>query len=146
MSFFSDLSAYTYKQSGTHDGTVNIGWLDVSEPYTQGSVPSEFVERLWWFCRSRVVQTRGCHICNLCPRRRVGPLKVTRGEDVLTLGSAEIRVFGFSKRIYAAPNLLFHYVTEHNYRPPDEFIDAVLHGPVPGSEEYQSLLVQLDLR
>lgn len=46
------------------------------------------------------------------------------------LGSAEIRVGLPGGRWYAAPNLVYHYVTAHNYRPPDEFIEAVLHGDV----------------
>ena len=33
---------------------------------------------------------------------------------------------GATGRVYAAPTLIWHYVTEHGYRPPDEFIDAVL--------------------
>ena len=28
--------------------------------------------------------------------------------------------------IYAAPNLIYHYVKEHRYLPPMEFINAVL--------------------
>jgi hypothetical protein len=29
-------------------------------------------------------------------------------------------------RVYAAPSLVHHYVIAHGYRPPDEFIAAVL--------------------
>ena len=29
--------------------------------------------------------------------------------------------------IYAAPNLIYHYVAEHHYAPPQEFVDALLH-------------------
>jgi hypothetical protein len=28
---------------------------------------------------------------------------------------------------FAAPTMIIHYVEEHGYRPPGEFIDAVLH-------------------
>lgn len=42
------------------------------------------------------------------------------------LGSAEIRVKAKDGRIYAAPNLIYHYVAEHDYDPPKEFIEALL--------------------
>jgi len=41
--------------------------------------------------------------------------------------------------VYAAPDLIYHYVVEHHYCPPDEFIQAVLEGPLPGSLEYEAL-------
>jgi hypothetical protein len=71
-------------------------------------------------------------------------LRVTNGEDVLNLGTAEIRVFG-NGRIYTAPDMIYHYITLHEYQPPDEFIAAVLASPDPSSEAYQSLLMQLAL-
>jgi hypothetical protein len=36
-----------------------------------------------------------------------------------------MRVAG-SGKVYAAPTLVHHYVVAHDYRPPDEFIAAVL--------------------
>ena len=36
------------------------------------------------------------------------------------------------------------YVVVHIYRPPDEFIEAVLNGPRPGSVEYQTLVKKLE--
>lgn len=54
---------------------------------------------------------------------------------LLRVGSAEIRVF-YQGKTYAAPNLLYHYVVEHHYQPPSEFIEAVLHGDLPGSRAY----------
>ncbi|MCX7805518.1 MAG: hypothetical protein N3A38_10060 [Planctomycetota bacterium] len=38
----------------------------------------------------------------------------------------EIRVLGRDGKIYAAPTLIYHYVVAHKYRPPQEFIDAVM--------------------
>jgi hypothetical protein len=42
------------------------------------------------------------------------------------MGNGEIRVPGLSGVVYVAPVLVAHYVEAHNYRPPDEFIQAVL--------------------
>ena len=52
-----------------------------------------------------------------------------------TLGSAEIRVLGGGGKVYAAPNLIYHYVAKHKYRPPEEFIEAVMR--VPFSNPWQ---------
>ncbi len=57
------------------------------------------------------------------------------GEQI-ELGYAEIRVFGKRGKSYAAPNMLYHYVTDHHYKPPDEFIEALKAGPCPPEQEY----------
>ncbi len=64
------------------------------------------------------------------------------GGGELVLGSAEIRVFGSNGVTYAAPDMIYHYVAEHEYKPPDEFIEAVLYGPLPDTVEYKVLLAK----
>ena len=56
--------------------------------------------------------------------------------EQLELGYAEIRVLGERGKIYAAPNMLYHYVTVHHYKPPDEFVRALKNGPCPPNDEY----------
>jgi hypothetical protein len=51
-----------------------------------------------------------------------------------------MRVFGVNGDVFAAPNLIYHYVSDHRYRPPHEFIQAVEGGPQPTSEEYRKAL------
>ena len=46
-------------------------------------------------------------------------------EQEIFLGSAEIRV-EIGGHWLAAPDLVYHYVTDHAYLPPIEFIDAVI--------------------
>lgn len=43
----------------------------------------------------------------------------------MLLGSADIQVEGEGD-VYRAPALMLHYVTAHDYLPPEEFVDAVL--------------------
>jgi hypothetical protein len=62
--------------------------------------------------------------------------------ETLKLGSAEIRVFAVGV-IYAAPDLVFHYVRDHEYKPPQTFIDAVIAGPSPETEDYRHQLITL---
>lgn len=40
-------------------------------------------------------------------------------------GHTEIRIPTGTGTMFAAPSLLWHYVTNHRYRPPDEVIEAV---------------------
>jgi hypothetical protein len=52
------------------------------------------------------------------------------------LGWAEIRVFGDDGKVYAAPNMIYHYVTAHHYKPPDAFVRALRSCPCPPSDQY----------
>jgi hypothetical protein len=52
-------------------------------------------------------------------------LTVTHGSQTIWLGHAEIRVPAQPGRMFAAPMLIWHYVTAHSYRPSQAFIDAL---------------------
>lgn len=142
MSYFPDLSPYSYHGFRIADNVVNIGWLNNKHTYSQGILQNEFLDKLWEFTRLNLIRMRGFHICNLCSLRHPSPLSVLREGETLYLGTAEIRVFGKNGKIYAAPNMLYHYIKEHLYNPPEEFITAVLCGPAPTSAEYFNLLKQ----
>lgn len=170
MAYFSDLSFYDYFR-GNPAGTKNVGWLQRGHAF-ETMVPSEeTLELLWTFCTVSVMQARGFHQCNLCPTPSTA-LSVRSGIQ-LSLGSAEIRVFSKDDArselqrglreaesgglvmvrrspvpftIYAAPNLIYHYVCSHHYKPPDEFLNALRNGPRPPEEEYFECLRKLDLR
>ena len=142
MTYYPDLSPYEYEKSGIGADTVNMGWLDFAHNYPQGIVTEDFIERLWIFCRRQVMTMRGFHICEFCDMPRDKVPMAQRGDEVLNLGFAEIRVSSRGGRVYAAPNLIYHYVVEHHYRPPEEFIQAVMESPLPGSVEYEALIQQ----
>ena len=109
---------------GKDSGKLAIGWLDHASPIPQGDIPDVFVERLWELCIHPIVQTRGFHECTFCPKE--GKIRLcTRNQQSAYLGSGEICVRGKGKT-YHAPNLIYHYITEHHYRPPEEFIGAVM--------------------
>src|SRR5262249_44600355 len=114
MTYFEDLTPYTYfHPEEEQPGTVNVGWLDRRHPFPTGETSAEFRDRLQRLCRRRLKRTPGGH-----------PRAFCKGRDKLH-SSAEIRVAG-NRRVYAAPELVHHYVVAHDYRPPDEFIAAVL--------------------
>ena len=131
VTHFEDGSPYEYQpQEGP---ATNVGWLDAAHEYSKGPVSPEFVRLLSELCRAGVLHMRGWHMCNLCvpdeERRSYSDLVPTlvkaEGGDY-SVGHAEIRVPGLGGVMYAAPDMVIHYVVVHGYRPPDGFIEAVL--------------------
>ena len=73
--------------------------------------------------------TRGIHLCNLAGcagRPSWPPIALSLGGGEVILGGAEIRVPREDGVEMAAPTMVYHYVVDHRYRPPDFFVDAVL--------------------
>lgn len=75
------------------------------------------------------VKTCGSHRCELC----------TTSEPP-TYASGIILV-PWGKLIYIAPAMINHYLRDHQYAPPREFINAVLAGPVIGSRSYFQAII-----
>ncbi len=162
MTYLKDLSEYTYARSESYRPiTKAVGWLSRGHEF-EVAVPSEAVlDLLWQYCKVRVVQMRGFHTCEFCPsaiaaandlsglmaalkHEGLGQSVERKGEKLL-LGSAEIRAFGRGNIIYAAPNLIFHYVSVHHYNPPAEFLEALTEGPKPTGSDYFNRLTALKL-
>lgn len=145
MTHFIDLTPYGYGAAdGSETGACNIGWLAAGVAFPTITSPDpQFVDRLWRFCRVSVGQTRGLHGCEMCCSREANVAR-RNGEELL-LGSAEIRVVSCDGKLYAAPNLIYHYVVGHNYSPPPEFVRAVVAGPCPPEDAYYELLLKLGI-
>ena len=116
LAHFADLSPHTYSTVAQRDSVLNVGWLCSSEPYETGVTSEAFHDALAELVARPVILHRGAHMCNLanCTDR--------------TTGNGQIRVLGNDGIWYSAPTLVHHYVTHHDYMPPDAFISAVLHG------------------
>ena len=115
-----DLSPY-----GDSPSRVSVGWLENGYSFPQGEVPDKFTERLFRIClKSR--KTRGFHLCPFCPQSAKAKTYFYKGKNT-SFGSGEIAVRGKRWKTYVAPDLIYHYVVEHQYKPPGEFIEAVLH-------------------
>ncbi|MGW7054076.1 DUF7919 family protein [Streptomyces sp. NPDC054887] len=135
MTYYADLTPYTYgtntaapqqaDRAPLFDGLpqVNVGWLARVRPYAKGDAPPGLVEALRDMQHThRAQQTRGYHFCPWCAARLLG---LNGARDTCPRGSAEIRVVGDGV-VYAAPELITHYVEAHEYAPPAEFVRAVL--------------------
>ena len=125
MAYFADLTPYSYIRTAVHENQTNIGWLDSDHAFERGCVSEEVLAKIFALCKTAVNQTRGFHPCVFCSSGPMG-IKATHNGTTLLLGSAEIRVPSRSGLVYAAPNLIYHYIKDHDYQPPKEFIDAVL--------------------
>jgi hypothetical protein len=131
MTYYEDLSPYEYVKESIPAGVsaVNVGWLEPGQEYMQGEVPEDFIDVLAVTVRdSRRMKMRGWHSCQLT---HVGyaepyPTTVDVGGQKVSLGGAEIRVVAKSGEWLIAPDLVLHYVLNHSYKPPTDFIEAVL--------------------
>ena len=105
---------------------VAIGWLE-GVPIPTGEVPVNFSDKLTCLVETRRANMmRGYHICTYCPDTDTEFVVETLEGRALHLGSAEIWVLGNDDTVFCAPNLIVHYVRDHGYKPPDDFVDAVM--------------------
>jgi hypothetical protein len=121
---------------------LGVGWLQRSQPFPTGPVSGPFLAALLPFCYEEnvvcaVPVARRCPLCNEVV------LPIERDDHTAHPGTGEIRVLGESD-IYAAPDLILHYITAHNYQPPEEFVQAVLLGPPAGAPEHRALIRTLN--
>lgn len=107
--YFKDL----YEEKTTYDVIkIKVGWLDPIAPFTSGDCPQEFVDKLRTI--EPLVRTRGWHTCPYCGNS-------TSSNQFL------IETPGRGNRVmYDVPEMIIHYIEEHNYLPPQEFIDTVM--------------------
>ena len=129
MTYFADGTAYTYGPVTGSEQLVNIGWLDGVHPFPTGEVDPARIRVLLALCRTGVNRTRGFHMCELCAAGTSSgpptPVVVQDDRGAFPVGGAEIRVAGPASVVYAAPDMVIHYVLEHGYAPPDDFLKAL---------------------
>ena len=136
VAYFPDLAPYAYGNE-VHPGVVHVGWLDDKHPFPKGSVEGRLVEKMKLLAAKPVELYRGRHICELCyrPPDVVKALVPNRGKLIDPNGiwkrwaepresNGEIRVSSAGV-VFAAPVLIVHYIEEHGYLPPAQFLTAV---------------------
>jgi|HubBroStandDraft_6_1064221.scaffolds.fasta_scaffold609362_2 hypothetical protein len=162
MTYIEELSEYTYAHSAYYRPiTKAVGWLARDHTFWSFQPTDELLDLIWQYCKFPVARMRGSHDCEFCstnlstardlPSLLAGlkearhHRRVERNGETMMLGSAEMRVFGKNGLVYAAPNLIYHYVSVHHYEPPSEFLEALRSDPRPPDPSYRSLLEKLDL-
>lgn len=138
--YYKDLTKYNYMKK---EDSLNIGWLEKGHSINTGDVSEEFIEKLWKYLRYPVNVCRGFHVCDFCIKlgRESVPIVEFKGEK-REAGYYEIRVWGKDRKVYAAPSLIFHYILQHGYKPPQEFIDAVMDSEDVYSDEYYQKVLE----
>src|SRR6185295_9100112 len=101
---------------------LHVGWLSREHAFSKGDVAPHLTNKLALLSRERMNEMKGCFFCELCdPGAPPSMTIMVEGNEVL-LGNAEIWVPGAGNKTYVAPNLIVHYVRDHQYHPPDEFL------------------------
>ncbi len=146
MVYYPDLTPLPYPppESETAFTPLAVGWLSKPATYTTGDTLEAFPAKLLELCAKATVRgTLGYHFCEFCGNEVQNVItQVQYADEKLHLGNGQIWTVGKSA-LYAAPTLIYHYVTVHGYRPPDEYIDSVLATDID-SAAYRSLVEQID--
>jgi hypothetical protein len=128
MAHFAELSPYEYYPGLI--GGLNVGWLTAEHPFKRGSVPLAFAHELRLLAQGKVENlTRGAHVCEFCQAPADVIQADPRYEEVWEMfrsGNGELHVQSEFSIVYCAPLLIAHYVAEHQYQPPEPFVEAVL--------------------
>lgn len=113
MTEYEDLSPYSYGDFPIP--MLSVGWLGPSLGVQQGGLPGISPSSLAGVRKEMVrlrTLTLGVHECEFCPK--VHTFK----------GNGEIHIFGDLGVTYSAPAMILHYIEDHNYVPPTQFIEA----------------------
>jgi hypothetical protein len=124
--YIQDLTPYIYLNREPDANVLAVGWLDAEHEFAKGALPKDVLERVLALCFKPVNQTRGFHQSPFLKSASPGYPIEHQGQKML-LGSAEIRVSGRGGKCYAAPNLIYHYIKDCGYLPPQEFLDALMN-------------------
>jgi len=132
LTYFPDLSPYRYHtfQPTPDPKLLNVGWLDPLVPFPKGPVDQSIVTKLLRLWQKPLNLCRRLHRCpfgTLEPPASscAYPVHMYLEHKEVRVGNGEIRVAEKDRVVYAAPTLICHYIENHHYCPPLEFLDAV---------------------
>lgn len=113
-----------YLPKGLH--LCAIGWIEDFD-FATGSVPEIFTGIIASTISSKIFSdgTRGFHTCCLCGV--LMPKVIWNAMEISIAGYGHYLI-QMGKIVYMAPALLLHYIIDHNYCPPQEFVEAVING------------------
>jgi hypothetical protein len=138
--YYPDMSIYSYSNFdkklkemynlGEEFVFLNIGWIDSSMEYEKAEKNEEFLKKMLILIKKSGNMMRGYHRCQYCLKdRMIGNeydlICVKEGDSTITLGSREI-YFQYGNFVFISPDLIYHYIENHSYKPPDLYYDAVM--------------------
>ncbi|GAA2407873.1 hypothetical protein GCM10010420_39980 [Streptomyces glaucosporus] len=113
MTEYVDLSEYSY---GNYPiSMLNIGWLglELGIPAEEGGVSAEVLDALKVELKKPRSVSPGVHECEFC----------SSGEPMQ--GNGELHIYSADGKVYSAPTMIVHYIEDHGYAPPVQFVEAV---------------------
>jgi hypothetical protein len=129
------------------DSVKNIGWLDSNRKYSVGKVAPDFLPKLGSIiigtakCNAQVNRMRSTSPCRLSDCD-IQEIECHGSKECL--GASEVWVpLGDNGMFYAAPSMVYHYIEEHDYLPPEGFISAVMGFDL--EQEFNAQDIYLDL-
>ena len=124
MSYFKDLSKYTYiSMPKKHLTYLNVGWLSKKKKFPLGQISSSLLKKLKLLANTnRVLESRGLYECELC----VSPNTIDNFVEVFhrPTSSAQIHL-EYRGVVYCSPEMIVHYIEDHNYLPPKIYLNAL---------------------
>ncbi|WP_339733657.1 hypothetical protein [uncultured Gimesia sp.] len=121
---------YDFADDCEFEKLLTIGWLDCNHSFPVGTIDNALIKKLRdLICcipkgiNVHVARIRGQHPCNLCKaypkiRCKIGGMR--------HLGCTELRIPSREQKIvFASPDMILHYIEEHSYLPPAEFLEAL---------------------
>jgi hypothetical protein len=138
MATYADLAPCPYFHPQWAEQIRTVGRLGRELPYARGAVGARFLSELDdllarnWF----PFRYKGWHTCELCVAMgRRDPVEASTARGPAARDGGNLLVPG-RDFLYAAPTMIRHYIMDHGYAPPDEFIEAVHRCPPMASDEY----------
>src|SRR5262249_12910929 len=105
--------------------------LEKGHDYPRGGVNRRILfklQKMLVTSKENLIRHKGYHYCDFCGfyEEPFQPRLAFESKEI-TLGSSELWVPSATSPdvIYAAPNLIYHYIVVHGYRPPGVFLNAV---------------------
>ena len=141
MAYIKDLACCKLFPDRPIDNLAAVGWLSKDHPMTTGPVSIDFFEKLCTLLMHawQPFISAGTHECDLC---QFSGTANARYKDYSIKSAATQNLFiPFSGKIYIAPESIAHYINAHYYKPPQEFIAAVIECPPMNSMDYKRLLL-----
>lgn len=104
------------------------GWLGATVPHNDNPITDEKIKTICDALRNICAKNKkvdlfcGFHLCEIC---------LKNGQELKNCGcfSGSIKI-DYNKKVYCCPAGVEHYIEDHEYIPPHEAIDAVLHGDI----------------
>jgi len=141
MSHLFDGSPCSFVPHGAAHSLVAIGWLEAAKPFPIGTVPDKFFRCICAHLASPwqpPFAYAGHHQCDIC---QFGTATSTYSGHKFSSHSASELFIPTGSSIYVSPVNIAHYIGVHRYRPPEDYISAVLACPPQRTMAHLKLLL-----